>query len=257
MCTSRCVWMNPSSSMYVCMSLWTCAGGSFHTCDCHSRLPLPLPFSSVSWWPFCKACREFVSAWTTSWSQVHQTKSTHVTSVASCNSWIPQDRKLKKGKCGFLLPSDEHLGHGNSSKGLEPSSSKVAAIVNAPASRNLTAQVPACPGEVLQDLLTGCGYCPRFSPLPLAIGMFMEVGTWTGLQTFQVCILALQFLQSKGPWERTLEHCTYHHFAPTLSSMAVCLDVFTAASNEWQEHRQIWWAQWIVYAMVCWLSLLI
>lgn len=43
--------------------------------------------------------------------------------------------------------------------------------------------------------------------------------------------------------------------APTLSSMAVSLDVFTAASNEQQEHHQVWWAERSICTMVCWLYL--
>ena len=45
--------------------------------------------------------------------------------------------------------------------------------------------------------------------------------------------------------------------APTSSSMAVHHNVFTAASNKWQEQCQIWWVQQIVYATVFWLSLCI
>jgi len=40
--------------------------------------------------------------------------------------------KLKKEKCQFLMAKVEYLGHVISSKGLESSTSKVAAIVNAP-----------------------------------------------------------------------------------------------------------------------------
>ena len=46
--------------------------------------------------------------------------------------------KLKKETCAFFLPRVDYLGHGNSSKGLELAASKVAAIVGAPAPRNLT-----------------------------------------------------------------------------------------------------------------------
>ena len=48
------------------------------------------------------------------------------------------DMKQKKEKCVFLLPRVDYLGHGITSYGLEPAASKVAAIVNAPAPRNLT-----------------------------------------------------------------------------------------------------------------------
>ena len=41
--------------------------------------------------------------------------------------------RLKKEKCQFLMSKVEYLGHVISSNGLEPSLSKVAAIVNAPA----------------------------------------------------------------------------------------------------------------------------
>ena len=46
--------------------------------------------------------------------------------------------KLKKERCAFLLPRIEYLGHGISSKGLEPLTSKMAVIVNAPSPRNVT-----------------------------------------------------------------------------------------------------------------------
>ena len=45
--------------------------------------------------------------------------------------------RLKKEKCGFLLPRVDYLGHGITSNGLEPIASKVATIVDAPAPRNL------------------------------------------------------------------------------------------------------------------------
>ena len=45
--------------------------------------------------------------------------------------------------------------------------------------------------------------------------------------------------------------------APMPSSKAVSLDVFTLTSSEWQEQCQVRWAQRIVYAMVCRLSLLV
>ena len=46
--------------------------------------------------------------------------------------------RLKKEKCAFLLPRVDYLGHRITSYGLEPAASKVAAIFNAPAPRNLT-----------------------------------------------------------------------------------------------------------------------
>ena len=46
--------------------------------------------------------------------------------------------RLKKEKCAFLLPRVNYLGHRITSNGLEPAASKVAAIVDAPAPRNLT-----------------------------------------------------------------------------------------------------------------------
>ena len=63
--------------------------------------------------------------------------------------------KLKKEKCAFLLPRVEYLGHGISSDGLEPSASKVAAIVNAPAPQNLTE---------LRSLLGLVNYYRKFLP---------------------------------------------------------------------------------------------
>ena len=46
--------------------------------------------------------------------------------------------KLKKEKCFYLLPSVEYLGHKISAAGLQTADSKVEAIVNAPAPRNVT-----------------------------------------------------------------------------------------------------------------------
>ena len=45
--------------------------------------------------------------------------------------------KLKKEKCAYLLPSVEYLGHTISAEGLRTADSKVEAIVNAPAPRNV------------------------------------------------------------------------------------------------------------------------
>ena len=46
--------------------------------------------------------------------------------------------RLKREKCFFLLPSVEYLGHKISEAGLQTADSKVEAIVNAPAPRNVT-----------------------------------------------------------------------------------------------------------------------
>ena len=45
--------------------------------------------------------------------------------------------RLKKGKCAYLLPSVEYLGHTISAEGLRTADSKVEAIVNAPAPKNV------------------------------------------------------------------------------------------------------------------------
>ena len=63
--------------------------------------------------------------------------------------------KLKKEKCAFLLPRVDYLGHGITSNGLEPAASKVAAIVDAPAPRNLTE---------LRSLLGLVNYYRKFLP---------------------------------------------------------------------------------------------
>ena len=57
--------------------------------------------------------------------------------------------------CTFLLPRVEYLGHGISSKGLELSTSKVAAIFNAPAPQNPTK---------LRCLLVLVNYYRKFLP---------------------------------------------------------------------------------------------
>ena len=44
--------------------------------------------------------------------------------------------RLKRGKCKFLLPSVEYLGHVINSEGLKPSEKKVRAILHAPAPKN-------------------------------------------------------------------------------------------------------------------------
>lgn len=46
--------------------------------------------------------------------------------------------EVEEEKVCLLLPRIEYLGHGISSKGLEPLASKMAAIVNAPSPRNVT-----------------------------------------------------------------------------------------------------------------------
>lgn len=46
--------------------------------------------------------------------------------------------RLKREKCFFLFPSVEYLGHKISEAGLQTADSKVEAIVNAPAPRNVT-----------------------------------------------------------------------------------------------------------------------
>ena len=45
--------------------------------------------------------------------------------------------RLKKGKCVFLMPEVEYLGHRISSQGLQPSESKVRAISEAPSPKNV------------------------------------------------------------------------------------------------------------------------
>ena len=46
--------------------------------------------------------------------------------------------RLKKGKCAYLLPSVDYLGHTISEEGLRTSDSKVEAIVRAPAPTTVT-----------------------------------------------------------------------------------------------------------------------
>ena len=46
--------------------------------------------------------------------------------------------RLKRGKCAFLLPSVEYLGHVISAEGLHTSEAKVQAVVGAPAPRNVS-----------------------------------------------------------------------------------------------------------------------
>ena len=45
---------------------------------------------------------------------------------------------LKRGKCKFLLPSVEYLGHVINSEGFKPSEKKVRAILHAPAPKNIS-----------------------------------------------------------------------------------------------------------------------
>ena len=63
--------------------------------------------------------------------------------------------KLKKEKCQFLMPKVEYLDHVISSNGLEPSPSNVAAIVNAPAPRDVFG---------LKSLLGLVNYYGKFLP---------------------------------------------------------------------------------------------
>ena len=46
--------------------------------------------------------------------------------------------RLKKSKCAFLLPQVEYLGHQISEKGLQPTTQKLRAIVEAPAPHNVS-----------------------------------------------------------------------------------------------------------------------
>ena len=46
--------------------------------------------------------------------------------------------RLKRDKCTFMLPSVEYLGHTISAEGLQPTTEKVRAIVEAPAPQNVS-----------------------------------------------------------------------------------------------------------------------
>ena len=46
--------------------------------------------------------------------------------------------RLKKSKCAFLLPQVKYLGHQISEKGLQPTTQKLRAIVEAPAPHNVS-----------------------------------------------------------------------------------------------------------------------
>ena len=63
--------------------------------------------------------------------------------------------RLKKAKCQFSLRKIEHLGHVISSKGLEPATSKVTAIVDAPSPHNVSQ---------LKSLLGLVNYYGKFLP---------------------------------------------------------------------------------------------
>ena len=63
--------------------------------------------------------------------------------------------RLKKQKCGFLLPSVSYLGHVISSDGLHTEESKVRAIVDAPEPQNI--------GE-LRSFLGMVNYYGKFLP---------------------------------------------------------------------------------------------
>ena len=63
--------------------------------------------------------------------------------------------RLKKAKCQFSLRKIEYLGHVVSSKGLEPLTSKVTAIVDAPS---------PCDVSELKSLLGSVNYYGKFLP---------------------------------------------------------------------------------------------
>ena len=46
--------------------------------------------------------------------------------------------RLKRDKCTFILPSVEYLGYTISAEGLQPTTEKVRAIVEAPAPQNVS-----------------------------------------------------------------------------------------------------------------------
>ena len=46
--------------------------------------------------------------------------------------------QVKRSKCAFLLPQVEYLGHQISEKGLQPTTQKLRAIVEAPAPNNVS-----------------------------------------------------------------------------------------------------------------------
>ena len=87
------------------------------------------------------------------------TGKTHDEHINNLNAVLTRLRKagmrVKKEKCQFSLANIEYLGHVISSKGLEPTTSKVIAIVEAPAPRDV-------PG--LKSLLGLVNYYGKFLP---------------------------------------------------------------------------------------------
>ena len=64
--------------------------------------------------------------------------------------------KLKSDKCSFMLQEVEYLGHKISEKGLQPTTKKVQAIVDAPQLKNVTQLKSTIPLNTTGPNCTAC-----------------------------------------------------------------------------------------------------
>ena len=85
---------------------------------------------------------------------------------------------LKKSKCAFLLPQVEYLGHQISEKGLQPTTQKLRAIVEAPAPHNVSQ---------LKSFLGMINYYSKFLPnlstqLAPLYSLLQKKTIWSGQQ---------------------------------------------------------------------------
>ena len=85
---------------------------------------------------------------------------------------------LKKSKCAFLLPQVEYLGHQISEKGLQPTTQKLRAIVEAPAPHNVSQ---------LKSFLGMINYYSKFSPnlstqLAPLYSLLQKKTIWSGIK---------------------------------------------------------------------------
>ena len=131
-------------------------GSSFTANDCHLGLPRHLSFSSISCQLFCRACQEFASTWTTSWSQVHQTNSTFVTSVQSCSGSIRNE--VEEGSVPFCYHELSTLNMGTAQKDLSHQPVRWLPLSMPQLLETDWSEISAWPGKLLQEVHTRCGY---------------------------------------------------------------------------------------------------
>ena len=105
-----------------------------------------------------------------------KTKEEHLTNLLVVLQKISAaGMRLKSEKCSFLLKEVEYLGHKISAKGLQPSTEKVQAIMEAPQPTNV---------KQLKSILSTLNYYGKFLPnlstcLAILYGLLKQKSCWT------------------------------------------------------------------------------